>query len=80
MKNNKNIKVNYFEKKYETMDYGELKTLQAARLKETLKTVFTKNDFYKNKLNEAGIKHISDIDNIKNIGENVTKKIGNRKE
>ena len=68
MKNNKNIKVNYFEKKYETMDYGELKTLQAARLKETLKTVFTKNDFYKNKLNEAGIKHISDIDNIKNIG------------
>ncbi len=65
----KSIPINYFEKKYETMDYRELKTLQVARLKTTLETVFIKNDFYKNKLGEAGIRHINDIDNIKNIDD-----------
>lgn len=66
---NDSISINYFEKKYETMEPRELKDLQVTRLRETLRTVFTKNDFYKKRLNEAGIKHISDIDNIKSTDD-----------
>ncbi len=66
---NDSIPINYFEKKYETMEPLELRALQITRLRETLKTVFIKNNFYKKRFNDAGITDISDIDNIKNIDD-----------
>lgn len=66
---NDSIPINYFEKKYETMEPLELRALQTTRLRETLKTVFIKNNFYKKRFNDAGITDISDIDNIKNIDD-----------
>ena len=59
------MKIKYFEKKFETMDISELKTLQTERLKKTLKRIFAADGFLKNKLSEAGVKNPKDIEKIK---------------
>jgi phenylacetate-CoA ligase len=63
------MKIKYFEKKLETIDASELKTLQADRLKKTLKQIFTAGGFLKNKLNEAGVKNLKDAEKIKTAGD-----------
>ena len=63
------MKIKYFEKKLETINASELKTLQADRLKKTLKQIFTAGGFLKNKLNEAGVKNLKDAEKIKTAGD-----------
>ena len=63
------MKIKYFEKKLETIDASELKTLQTNRLKKTLKQIFTADGFLKNKLVEAGVKNLKDAENIKTAGD-----------
>jgi phenylacetate-CoA ligase len=62
-------KIKYFEKKYETIGRLELETLQAERLKKTLRQVFTGNAFLKSKLIKAGIKKIEGIEKIKSSAD-----------
>ena len=58
--------VDLWDKKYEAMPIDKLKELQLKRLKELVKRVYTKNKYYKNKLDEAGVKP-GDIKNLSDI-------------
>jgi len=61
--------IELWDKKYEEMPLKNLKELQLTRLKELVKRVYSKNKFYKQKLDKAGvkptdIKQLSDIEKI----------------
>ncbi len=65
----------FWDSKIETMPVDELKKLQLKRLKSLIKRVYTKNRYYKNKLDEAGvkpenIKKLSDIEKIPLLTKN----------
>ncbi len=67
--------VDLWDKKYEAMPIDKLKELQLKRLKELVKRVYTKNKYYKNKLDEAGvkpgnIKNLSDIEKLPFLTKN----------
>jgi len=55
-----------WDKKIESMSTDKLKELQLKRLKELVSRVYTKNKYYKKKLDEAKVKP-SDIKNLKDI-------------
>ncbi len=62
---NKKPRIKYFEKKSETIGRSELKILQAERLKKTLRQIFSAGGFLKNRLAEAGLKNLKDVEKIK---------------
>ena len=55
-----------WDKKVEAMPTKELKNLQLKRLKQLIKRVYNKNEYYKKKFIEAGVKP-DDIKNLKDI-------------
>ena len=59
----------YWDKKHETMPLQDLKELQLKRLKNVVRTVYEKNEFYHKKLKDAGIKpdDIKTLDDITKI-------------
>ena len=59
----------YWDKKHETMPLGELKELQLKRLKNVVRTVYEKNEFYHKKLKDAGVgpDDIKTLDDITKI-------------
>lgn len=59
----------YWDKKHETMPLRELKELQLKRLKNVVRTVYEKNEFYHKKLKDAGVApdDIKTLDDIKKI-------------
>ncbi len=64
-----------WDKKFEAMPVDKLKELQLKRLKKLIKRVYTKNKYYKQKLDEAGIKpddikKLSDIEKIPLLTKN----------
>ncbi|MDA8158861.1 MAG: phenylacetate--CoA ligase, partial [Deltaproteobacteria bacterium] len=63
------MKIKYFEKKQETLEFSELKALQTNGLKKTLQRIFTANGFLKNKLALSGIKNIETIEKIKSVSD-----------
>ena len=59
----------FWQKEEETLERGQIEKLQLQRLKETTKTVYSKVGYYRDKLDEAGIrpediKTLSDIDKL----------------
>ena len=59
----------YYNKKIETMERGELKKLQAERLKKTVERVYNNVPLYRERFDEYGIKpeHIKTVDDLKNL-------------
>ena len=59
----------YWDKKHETMPLQDLKELQLKRLKNVVRTVYEKNEFYHKKLKDAGVKpdDIKTLDDITKI-------------
>jgi len=59
----------YWDKKHETMPLRDLKELQLKRLKNVVRTVYEKNEFYHRKLKDAGVKpdDIKTLDDITKI-------------
>ncbi|MCJ7571405.1 MAG: phenylacetate--CoA ligase, partial [Candidatus Thermoplasmatota archaeon] len=55
-----------WDSKIESMPINKLKELQLKRLKEIVNRVYSKNKYYKEKFDEAGVKP-SDIKNLKDI-------------
>ncbi len=57
---------NYFQPEIETMPYEELKKLQSERLVKQVQHVYTNVEFYRNKMDEAGIKpeDIKSVDDL----------------
>ena len=55
-----------WDKKIESMPLSQLKELQLKRLKQLIKRVYEKNKYYKQKLDEAGVKP-NDIRQLKDI-------------
>ena len=61
--------LDFWDRKIETIPKKDLKDLQLKRLKELVKRVYTKNKYYKKKLDDAGVKPgdikvLIDIENI----------------
>ena len=59
----------YWDKKHETMPLQDLKELQLKRLKNVVRTVYEKNEFYHKKLKDAGVKpdDIKTLDDLNKI-------------
>jgi len=59
----------YWDKKHETMPLQDLKELQLKRLKNVVRTVYEKNEFYHKKLKDAGVKpdDIKTLEDITNL-------------
>ena len=55
-----------WDSKFESMPVNELRELQLKRLKELVNRVYTKNKYYKQKFDEAGVKPV-DIKTLKDI-------------
>jgi phenylacetate-CoA ligase len=56
----------YWDEKIETMPAAKLEELESARLREQLKYIYAKSDFYKNKFDEAGVE-LSKIMSVKDL-------------
>ncbi len=59
----------YWDKKHETMPLHDLKELQLKRLKNVVRTVYEKNEFYHKKLKDAGVSpdDIKTLDDLNKI-------------
>lgn len=62
------MKINYFNKKIETLSRDELETLQFKNLKKTIDSAL-KIDLYKKRLNAIGINSGNDIKSLKDISK-----------
>ncbi|MGC8605598.1 MAG: phenylacetate--CoA ligase family protein, partial [Desulfomonilaceae bacterium] len=58
----------YWDEKFETMNEGEMKTLQLGRLKETLKWVYDHIPFYKKSFDDKGVKP-SDFQKLEDLAK-----------